>query len=121
MKKLLITATAFMLGAVPMITQASPASDLKNFRAYYFKKFPGVPLQDFANGIYAIDKDRRQEWEAMEEFPPYEPALDIGKELFEKPFKNGKTYASCFKNGGIGIKQNYPSKSGLFVSIGKWS
>jgi len=108
MKKLLIMAVACSIGAVPMIAQASPASDLKEFRAYFFKKFPGVSLQEFSNGIYAIDKDRRQEWEAMEEFPPYEPALDIGKELFEKPFKNGKTYASCFKNGGIGIRQNYP-------------
>ncbi|MFV2061092.1 MAG: sulfur oxidation c-type cytochrome SoxA [Gammaproteobacteria bacterium] len=108
MKKLLIAAVACTIGAVPILAQASPASDLKEFRAYFFKKFPGVSLQEFSNGIYAIDKDRRQEWEAMEEFPPYEPALDIGKELFEKPFKNGKTYASCFKNGGIGIRQNYP-------------
>lgn len=109
MKRLLITTVVCTLfGAIPVLAQASPASDLKEFRAYYFKKFPGVSLQEFANGVYAIDKDRRQEWEAMEEFPPYEPALDIGKELFEKPFKNGKTYASCFKNGGIGIKQNYP-------------
>jgi sulfur-oxidizing protein SoxA len=28
--------------------------------------------------------------------------------LFNKPFANGKTYASCFENGGIGIRQNYP-------------
>ncbi len=111
MKKLLMiswAAVACSISAVPILAQASPAGDLKEFRAYFFKKFPGVALQEFSNGVYAIDKDRRQEWEAMEEFPPYEPALDIGKELFEKPFKNGKTYSSCFKNGGIGIRQNYP-------------
>jgi len=111
MKRLLVLGWAVVacaMGAMPILAQASPASDLKEFRAYFFKKFPGVSLQEFSNGVYAIDKDRRQEWEAMEEFPPYEPALDIGKELFEKPFKNGKTYASCFKNGGIGIRQNYP-------------
>jgi len=28
--------------------------------------------------------------------------------LFNSPFANGKTYASCFENGGIGIRQNYP-------------
>ena len=28
--------------------------------------------------------------------------------MFETPFANGKTYASCFENGGIGIRQNYP-------------
>ncbi len=111
MKKLLMiswAAVACSISAVPILAQASPASDLKEFRAYFFKKFPGVSLQEFSNGVYGINKDRKQEWEAMEEFPPYEPALDIGKELFEKPFKNGKTYSSCFKNGGIGIRQNYP-------------
>jgi len=28
--------------------------------------------------------------------------------MWEKPFKNGKTYASCFKNGGKNIAQGYP-------------
>ncbi len=28
--------------------------------------------------------------------------------MFEKPFKNGKSYADCFPNKGIGIRQNYP-------------
>ena len=69
---------------------------------------------DFSNGLgqfgYGIDQGRRVEWEAMEEFPPYEPGVDIGKSLFEK-YNVGK----CFKNGGIGIRQNYPwfnSKTG---------
>jgi len=34
--------------------------------------------------------------------------ISKGEELFNKPFANGKTYASCFKNGGIAIRQNYP-------------
>ncbi len=104
MKKLLISVIAFALfGGASMSVLASPAKDLKEFRAYFFKRFPGVPLQEYANGIYAIDKNRRLEWEAMEEFPPYEPAVDIGKDLFER-YNVGK----CFKNGGIGIRQNYP-------------
>ena len=104
MKKMLISVIAFtILGGASMSVMASPAKDLKEFRAYFFKRFPGVPLQEYANGIYSIDKNRRLEWEAMEEFPPYEPSVDIGKNLFEK-YKIG----SCFKNGGIGIRQNYP-------------
>ncbi len=108
MKSLLITITICVLGTGPGFSLASPASDLKEFRSYFLKKFPGVPFQEFSNGVYGINKDLRQEWEAMEEFPPYEFALQIGKKLFNKPFKNNKTYASCFKNGGIGIRQNYP-------------
>lgn len=103
MKKLVITTAIALLGLAPAMTMASPQSDLKDFRAYYFKKFPGVKLQEYADGIYGIDKGRRVEWEAMEEFPPYEPGVEIGKQLFEK-YNVGK----CFKNGGIGIRQNYP-------------
>ncbi len=105
MKKLLIAVTAVAtLGAVTLPAVAStPQSDLKEFRNYFFKKFPGVKLQDYGNGIYAIDAARRFEWEAMEEFPPYEDGVEKGKQLFEK-YK----LASCFQNGGIGIKQNYP-------------
>jgi sulfur-oxidizing protein SoxA len=109
MKKILMMA-AIVMGLSPVFASASPQQDLKQFRAYFFKKFPGVKLQDFADGIYGINKQRRVEWEAMEEFPPYEPGVEIGKELFEK-YNVGK----CFKNGGIGIRQNYPyfdSKSG---------
>ena len=28
--------------------------------------------------------------------------------MFNMPFKNGNTYANCFENEGIGIRQNYP-------------
>ncbi|MDH5407433.1 MAG: sulfur oxidation c-type cytochrome SoxA [Gammaproteobacteria bacterium] len=106
MKKFIIAAMA-MLIAAPMVSLASPESDLKKLQAHMFKKFPGVPLNEYGNGVYAIDKDRRVEWEAMEEFPPYEPAVDIGKKLFNK-YK----VAKCFPNKGIGIKQNYPMFKG---------
>jgi L-cysteine S-thiosulfotransferase len=50
----------------------------------------------------------RRQWQEKEEFPPYEFALEAGKEMFSAPFKNGKTYADCFENGGIGVRQNFP-------------
>jgi sulfur-oxidizing protein SoxA len=103
MKKLVITTAIALMGLAPALSSATPQQDLKEFRAYFLERFPGVKLQDFANGIYGIDKGRRQEWEAMEEFPPYDPGLDVGKKLFAK-YNVGK----CFKNGGIGIRQNYP-------------
>ena len=40
--------------------------------------------------------------------------------MFAKPFKNGKTYADCFPNGGIGIRQNYPyfdDKEGKVITL----
>jgi len=109
MRKLALTATAVtLIAGLPLAAQATPADDLKSFREYYMKRFPGVPLEEYKNGVYAINADARSSWEAIEEFPPYEDELMKGEELFNTPFANGKTYASCFPNGGKGIRQNYP-------------
>ena len=67
-----------------------------------------MKLEDFVNGPYSMDEGMHKQWKEKEEFPPYEFALDTGKEMFATPFKNGKTYADCFPNKGIGIRQNYP-------------
>jgi sulfur-oxidizing protein SoxA len=109
MKRILMIATAVaVFGVIPLVTQASPEDDLKAFRAYFLERFPNVPLEEFANGVYAIDSASREQWEAIEEFPPYEIAIEEGEEIFNTPFKNGKTFASCFRNGGIGIRGDYP-------------
>ena len=99
---------AFMALALPLSVQATPEEDRKAFQAYYEKRFPDTPRDDYINGVYSIDPSSREQWEDIEEFPPYEINVENGEELFKKPFKNGKTYASCFKNGGIGIKNEYP-------------
>lgn len=103
MKKILIAATALVIGTVSMTASASPEEDLKNFRNYFFKMNPGVKLQDYADGIYALDEARKAEWQNIEEFPPYEAGVEKGEAMFKK-YGVGK----CFKNGGIGIRQMYP-------------
>jgi len=121
MKKLLtIVATLGMIGAASVAVQAGPQQDLAEFRAYFKDRFPDVPFNDYVNGVYAIDQASREQWESIEEFPPYELNIEEGKKLFTTPFKNGKTYASCFKNNGIGIKQDYPyydTKAGKLVTL----
>jgi sulfur-oxidizing protein SoxA len=120
MKRLLIVAVTAIVAALPLISNASPEDDLKAFRGYFLERFPNVPLEEFANGVYAIDAASREQWEAIEEFPPYEIAIEEGEELFNTPFKNGKTFASCFRNGGIGIKSDYPyfdTKSGKVKTL----
>jgi L-cysteine S-thiosulfotransferase len=102
-----IAGLAFFAG-FPPAGWATPEEDLKSMREFYMKRFPGVPLDEFKNGVYAIDADARLSWESREEFPPYEEQLKRGALLFATPFANGKTYADCFRNGGIGIRQNYP-------------
>ena len=85
-----------------------PAKEARAFRDFFVKKFPNVKLDDFANGPYSLNEDMRRQWEEKEQFPPYEFSLESGKELFAKPFANGKHYADCFTNSGIGVRQNYP-------------
>lgn len=109
MRKLLSIVAALSIAAtLPYTADASPDQDLKEFRAYFKKRFPKVPFQEYSNGVYALDPESRSQWEAIEDFPPYEMSVENGKKLFNTPFKNGKTYASCFPNNGIGIRQNYP-------------
>jgi sulfur-oxidizing protein SoxA len=97
-----------------------PVAEAKAFRAFFVKKFPQLKLDDFVNGPYSMNEDMRKQWEEKEEFPPYQFALDAGKEMFAKPFKNGKSYADCFANGGIGVRQSYPmfdEKEGKVVTL----
>ena len=108
MKKILTSVSIALLLALPFTTMATPQQDLEDFRDYYKKRFPGTPFDDYINGVYSIDPASREQWEDIEDFPPYELNISTGEELFNKPFANGKTYASCFDNGGIGIRQNYP-------------
>ena len=97
-----------------------PAADAKAFRNYFVRKFPNVKLEDFVNGPYALNEDMRRQWEDKEQFPPYEFSLEMGKEMFARPFGNGKGYPDCFPNQGIGIRQNYPyfdDKEGKVVTL----
>ena len=90
------------------VETSTPDKDFKAFREFFTKKFPKVPLNDFVNGPYSMNDDMRKQWIEKEDFPPYDFALDKGKELFSTSFKNGKAFADCFPNKGIGIRQNYP-------------
>ena len=97
-----------------------PVADAKAFRKYFTDKFPKVKLEDFVNGPYSMDEGLHQQWLEKEQFPPYEFSLELGKEMFSKPFKNGKSYEDCFPNKGIGIRQNYPmfdEKEGKVVTL----
>ena len=97
-----------------------PVREARAFRDYFIQKFPNVKLDDFVNGPYSLNEDMRRQWEEKEQFPPYEFSLETGKELFAKPFANGKHYADCFPDSGIGVRQTYPQfdmKSGKVVTL----
>ena len=92
----------------PAYAVGGPEEDRIAFQAYFQARFPEVPLSDYVNGIYALDENARQQWQQIEEFPPYEFAVEEGQLLFDRPFGNGRTYGECFDNQGIGVRQDYP-------------
>ena len=107
-----VASAAFALAALTLAAPAAdtpdPVADAKAFRNYFVTKFPKVKLEDFVNGPYSMNEDMRRQWDEKEQFPPYEFSLDAGQEMFSRPFRNGRSYADCFPNQGIGIRQNYP-------------
>jgi L-cysteine S-thiosulfotransferase len=109
MKHLLRSLTLLIItcGLVASAQATTPEEDLQAFRDFFQKRFPNVETEDYINGAYAIDPVGRENWEAIEEFPPYEPFIDAGREMWEKPFANGKTFQDCFPDGPA-IEGKYP-------------
>lgn len=107
MKKLVLTLAALSLTAGASVTLATPQEDQEHWKTYFETRFPKVPEEDFANGVYAIDPIGRENWEAIEEFPPYESGIENGKKMWNTPFANGKGYADCF-GADPGIAARYP-------------
>ena len=105
-KTLIMTAVAAPL-LVSGLAQATPEQDLATFRAYFQQRFPDVPMDEYANGVYAVDPIGRESWEAIEEFPPYEQFVDDGEALWDTSFANGKGYGDCFPQG-LAIANQYP-------------
>ena len=105
MKK--ITQLALVLGvAASGYALASPEADRAAFQNFYEKRFPQVTEGDFINGVYSILPAAREQWEAIEEFPPYEVAIEDGEELYNTVFANGKSLADCFDTPAQ--RENYP-------------
>ena len=81
-----------------------PQEDQQLIQNFFIERFPDVPFQDFANGVYALDEIARQNWEALEEFPPYEIYIDTGESIWKNDIE---VYSACFTNGP-GVKHLYP-------------
>lgn len=108
----LFTSFAFItlaLGSFVNVQAGTPAEDTQALRAYFQKTLGAkVNLNDFINGTYVLNEDARSQWEEIEEFPPYEIDIDNGAEIWEKAFKNGKSFASCFGEDISGTRAKYP-------------
>ena len=113
MKKL-ITTTAIMLAigfgattAYAATPAATAEAEAKEFRDFTYKRFPDIKPADYIFGVYALNEDSRAQFDAMNEFPPYETAIAEGKVLWTKPLPNGKTLQDCLGKAE-GLRAMYP-------------
>ena len=120
MKKFALVVLAACLGLGAAASHATPEQDRKGLLRALQRKLPGVNPKNYVFGALALDKDAMAQYDSIMEFPPFESVLDGGKEMWDKPFKNGKTFASCFPNGGVNVAGNYPyfdAKRGKVVTF----
>jgi len=124
MKKLITTLVAGSLMATAAIAAATPSmdevkADIAEFQGYFANRFPDVALEDYQDGVNALPQyaDRRANWEMQLDFPAYEEYVDLGKEEWAAPFKNGKTFDSCFEGKPAGNEYPYVDGSGKLHTI----
>ena len=80
--RILQLSIAVLLVSLVSVAHADPEADRAAMRDYYAKRFHDVPLAAHKDGVYAIDDAAREQWLELEDFPPYEIAVDEGAELY---------------------------------------
>lgn len=96
--------------------EATPEATLKAIQKHFNKEFPQVKGDDFVDGSMNFSpssKKYNNYWmmrfvDDIDQPEEYTKAINGGKKLWETPFANGKTFASCFPNGGKNAAVAYP-------------
>jgi len=78
----------------------------------------GLKGADFNLGSYAYNKGGKAQYDEINEMPPYEDAIDEGKELYAKKFANGKSFKECFPEPAIaGEYPKFDNKKNEVVTL----
>jgi len=96
--------------------EKTPEATLKAIQHAFAKEFPEVKGDAFVNGSMNFNKGSAEYNKMMtarmhDDFDQpvgYPEAMSAGKKLWDTPFANGKTMASCFAHGGKGAANAYP-------------
>lgn len=108
MRRRLTAFLACMFLGASLAASAGPVDDRKALIDHYKQRIPGVKFEDYVLGALALNKDALGQYESIMIFPPFVNDVDDGRKTWEKPFKNGKNFASCFDGGGKNVAGNYP-------------
>lgn len=97
------------LQAAPAAAEGSTAEqDRQRFIRSSAERFPGVPLEDYVYGAMIANPDAKRQYEQIMEFPPFIGDIEEGRKIWETAFRNGRTLADCFANGGRNVAGTYP-------------
>jgi L-cysteine S-thiosulfotransferase len=99
---------ATFLLLLSMEIQASPEDDRTALLDYYKKLFPSIQYEDYIYGALAMNAEAKEQYDDMMDFPSF--AIDVrkGGVRWETPFKNGRKFSSCYKDGGINAAAEFP-------------
>ena len=106
-KTLLVALTVGVTAAATTVTAANvdPEQSRQQLVDYFKAKNPNIKFEDYKNGAYNYSADKKAQWEAAEEFPPYLDAVDAGEALYNK---DQAVYDKCFGSDVAKVRVNYP-------------
>jgi L-cysteine S-thiosulfotransferase len=108
MKHKLISILTFFLLLASFAAEAGPAEDRNELLARYKRMLPTIKFEDYIHGALAMNPQAMEQYESVMDFPPFAYDLYQGHLHWIKPFNNGKTFATCFKDEGINAAASFP-------------
>jgi sulfur-oxidizing protein SoxA len=99
---LFAAALVFAAGAA----DASPDTVGKEIAARLQRQLPALAPVDYANGAAAFDPELRARID--ENGAAAAAIVESGQKLWARKFRDGRTLAACFPNGGRRVAVNYP-------------
>ena len=117
MKKQLIALTLSTLtfSSFNAVAEQDPRvqKEIDSYQGHFKAAYPALStdLNLFANGNRVFNKDKQFQYEAqmIDNFePPFTQKLAEGEKLWGTPFKNGKTFSSCYTMKEEDIKPSFP-------------
>lgn len=99
---------ALAIAAVVATTTAlaAPEAVRSEFAARLQAQLPGVAIADYALGAAAFDAELRAQ--VQENATAGAAAVEAGKKAWNAKFRNGRSLAGCFPNGGRRVAATYP-------------
>ncbi len=100
-----------LLAAIPMLAAslaaaAAPEAAKSEIAARLQAALPDLRPADYALGAAAFDEDLRAQLEQNAEAG--DAVVEAGKKAWERRFRNGRSLAACFPNGGRRVVGAYP-------------